>query len=118
MMLEILHSPFWEYLTIAAVIVGLIAALAFVVRYQYEVGFSWWRHADGEPNHFGRFLMIRKFLLSMLFIVILANRVFGEWPGRAAVTALLMVAFALQTFVPYRLLLSAQRATEKQEVKE
>lgn len=116
-MREFLNSPFWEYLTLAAVVLGLIAALAFVVRYQYEVGFSWWRQESGKPNHFGRFLMIRKILLSSLFVIVLLNRIVPDWPARKAVTALLMVAFALQTFVPYRLLVTAQRAQEK-EVRE
>jgi len=111
-----LESPFWEYLTIAAVIIGLVAAVAFVVRYQYEVGFSWWRQPNGKPNHFGRFLMIRKILLSALFVIVILNRLFPEWPAKEAVTALLMVAFAVQTFVPYRLLISAQKAHEAQEV--
>jgi hypothetical protein len=100
-------------LTLGAVIVGLIAALAFVIRYQYEVGFSWWRHADGTENSFGRFLMIRKLLLAALFAIVLLNRTVPGWTGQRMVTALLMVAFAVQTFVPYRLLLSAQRAHEE-----
>jgi hypothetical protein len=113
-MRTILESPIWDWLTMGSVIIGLIAALAFAVRYQWEVGFSWWRHRDGIANHFGRFLMIRKLLLSALFILILANRVFPGWTGREAVTAILMMAFALQTFVPYRLLVNAQRAQEKE----
>lgn len=113
-MRELLNSPFWDWLTIGAVVIGLIAAMAFVVRYQIEVGWTWWRHPDGTPNAFGRFLMIRKALLSALFAVILANRVFPGWPGREAVTALLMLGFALQTFVPYRLLVTAQKAHEKE----
>lgn len=110
-----LAHPFWDVLTLAAVGIGLVAAMLFVVRYQVEVGWSWWRHPDGKPNHFGRFLMIRKILLSGLFLLVLANRAFGEWTGRSAVTALLMLGFALQTFVPYRLLVSAQRARDREE---
>lgn len=117
-MKELLASPFWDSLTIVSVVIGLIAALLFVIRYQYEVGFSWYRHTDGGPNHFGRFLMFRKLLLSGLFLLILANRVFPGWTGREAVTALLMFGFALQTFVPYRLLVTAQKAQEKQEATE
>ena len=113
-----LEHPMWDLLTLVAVVIGLIAALAFVIRFQYEVGFTWWRTRDGRPNHFGRFLMIRKLLLSSLFLLILANRVFPGWTGRSAVTAILMVAFALQTFVPYRLLVSAQRAQGRDRTKE
>lgn len=115
---QVLASPFWDWLTIAAVGIGLVAAMLFVIRYQIEVGFSWWRQPNGKPNHFGRFLMIRKLLLSALFLLILTNRVFPGWHGREAVTALLMLGFAVQTFVPYRLLISAQKAHVKEEVQD
>ncbi len=112
-MKAILDSPFWDHLTIGAVLIGLVAALAFVARYQYTAGWSWWRHPDGSVNLFGRFLMIRKLLLSGLFVLIIANRWFPGWTGREALTALLMLAFALHTFVPYRLLTEAQRAQKE-----
>lgn len=112
-----LDSPFWRWLILASVVLGLIAAALFVIRYQIEVGFRWWRNEDGSPNSFGRFLMIRKALLTGLFSLVLANMFLPDWPGRRMVTALLMFCFALQTFVPYRLLISAQRAQEKEEAR-
>jgi D-alanyl-lipoteichoic acid acyltransferase DltB (MBOAT superfamily) len=111
-----LQSPFWGWLTLAAVVIGFIAASAFVVRYQWVAGFTWWRNPDGTRNLFGRFLMIRKILLSVLFIVVLLNRLAPGWHAQKAVTAVLMAAFALHTFVPYRLLTEAQRASRKEEV--
>lgn len=102
-----LDSPFWGWLTVGAVALGMLAALVFVIRFQAEVGWSWWR------SPFGRFLMIRKTLLTGLFSVVLLNRLIGDWPGRSALTALLMLAFAIQTFVPYQLLMRVQR--EQQE---
>lgn len=105
-----LSSPFWGWLTLIAVWIGLAAALAFVVRYQAVAGWTWWRNPDGTPNLFGRFLMIRKILLSVLFCVVLLNRYAPGWDARAAVTAVLMLGFALHTFVPYRLLTEAQKA--------
>lgn len=113
-----LEHRVWDHLTLSAVFIGLIAALAFVGRYQYEVGFTWWRSRDGQPNHFGRYLMIRNLLLSSLFLLILANRVHPGWTGRSALTALLMLGFAFQTFVPYRLLVSAQKAQERERSRE
>lgn len=107
-----LESPYWEYITVASVGIGLFACLLFVIRFQMKVGFTWWRHLNGQPNHFGRFLMIRKMLLASLFILIITNRVFPDWLGKEPVTALLMVAFALQTFVPYRLLILAHETQE------
>jgi hypothetical protein len=116
-MREILTSDFWDWLTIGSVVIGFVACVAFVIRYQIEVGRSWWRLPDGTVNHFGRYLMVRKVLLASLFGLILTNRVIGSWEARPAFTAILMFAFAVHTFVPYRLLISAQRAQEKQEAR-
>jgi predicted ferric reductase len=102
-MRALLDSGFWEWLTIGSVGIGLVAALVFVVRFQMEVGWSWW------SSPFGRFLMVRKILLACLFVLVLLNRTLEGWPLRNMVTALLMLAFALQTFVPYRLLVKVQR---------
>lgn len=104
-----LEHPFWEWLTIGSVIVGFIACIVFLVRYLHEAGRDAWR------NPFGRYLIQRKALLAVLFGVVLANRTFGSWAARDVVTALLMLAFALQTFVPYRLLVDAQKAHSEEE---
>jgi hypothetical protein len=114
-------DPFWNWegwraITIGACAVGLVAALAFVVAYQMKVGWSWWRNPDGTPNRFGRFLMTRKLLLAILFILILSNRITPEWAARPFVTATLMVLFALQTFVPYRLLMKVQDRTTPEKL--
>lgn len=93
----------WNYITIGACAVGLVAALLFVIKYQVESRGAW------KNNPFGRFLMTRKILLSGLFALILTNRFFPGWDWRLPITAVLMVAFALQTFVPYRLLVEAQQ---------
>lgn len=107
---EILGWSGWDWVTLGAVVLGLIGALLFVVRLQVAAGWDWW----GNP--FGRFLMTRKLLLAALFGVVLTNRAAGDWPAREAVTALLMVAFAVQTFVPYRLLMKVQEeAHQKKE---
>lgn len=102
-----LDSPFWDWMTIGAVGLGLLAALVFVIRFQIEVGWSWWR------SPFGRFLMIRKALLTALFTIVLLNRIVGDWPIRGPITALLMLAFAVQTFTPYRLLMRVQREQDE-----
>jgi hypothetical protein len=109
-------DPFWAWegwrlITIGACVVGLVAAVVFVVAYQVKVGWTWWRLPDGSPNQFGRFLMTRKLLLASLFVLILSNRFWPDWSARPFVTATLMVLFALQTFVPYRLLMKVQDRT-------
>jgi hypothetical protein len=110
-----LASPFWDWLAVTASGIGLVAALAFVTRYWHDAGSTWWRHLDGTPNLFGRFLMIRKILLSGLFLIILSNRFAPGWEGRRALTAILLFGFALHTFVPYRLLSEAQKARHNKE---
>lgn len=109
MITDALLHPVWTWITMAAVVVGLVAAVWFVIRLQMEAGWSW------RTNPFGRYLMTRKALLAVLFLVVILNRIGPDWWDllRAPVTAVLMAAFALQTFVPYRLLMAAQRAHDQ-----
>lgn len=106
---DFLGWPGWNWITMGAVVLGMVGALAFVIRLQVEAGFSWWH------NPFGRFLMTRKILLVLLFAVVLANRLAPGWSAREAVTTVVMVAFALQTFIPYRLLMKVQREAHSKE---
>ena len=99
----------WSLITIGACAVGWVAALLFVIRFQIDSGGAW------RGNPFGRFLMIRKMLLVGLFSLILTNRLMPGWEWRLPITAVLMVAFALQTFVPYRLLVEAQQERAENE---
>ena len=100
---EFLNWPGWNAITIIACAVGWIAAALFIVKYQRTSGGDWRR------NPFGRYLMTRKLAVLGLFSVVLINRFFPEWDWRLMITAFLMCAFALQTFVPYRLLVEAQQ---------
>lgn len=113
---DFIHWPGWRWVTFAACFVGLAACLWFIVAYQARVGWGWWRFPDGEPNRFGRFLMIRKLLLAGLFTLIISNRWVSAWPGRELVTAFLMWCYAAQTFVPYRLLMMVQDRTTPEKL--
>ncbi len=96
----------WTMITLAACVFGLIAAVGFVARYLWESGTEAWR------NPFGRYLLTRKTLLAALFILVLLNRAdhLDWWDAlQEPVTAILIWAFALQTFQPYRLLVKAQK---------
>lgn len=110
---ELLTWHGWLWITVGACVVGLVAALAFVIRFQMESRGAW------RGNPFGRFLMKRKIILAALFSLILLNRAGWDWweAIRLPVTAILMVLFALQTFVPYRLLVEArqERASEERQ---
>lgn len=111
MLVDLLRWDGWRPLTIAGCVVLAVACLVFVVAYQWKVGWSWWRQPDGSVNLFGRYLMTRKLLELALVAVVLSNRVWPGWLGREMAVAALMWAFALQTFIPYGLLLKAQAET-------
>lgn len=100
----------WDSMALGAAVIGLALAGWFVIQYQRQVGWDWWR------NPFGRFLMTRKIMLVLLFGNAIVNRVFidsATW--REASSAVLLTLFAVQTIVPYRLLMKAQRDMQDHE---
>lgn len=101
-MAHLLTHDLWRWITVAAVVIGFIGCVIFVIRYHVATGGKW------QNNRFGRYLMTRKLLLGILFGFVLINRFVEEWPGRRPILALLMLAFALQTFVPLKILLDTQ----------
>lgn len=111
-----LWSPLWVYGTLVMCAVGLLAALLFVVDYQRRVGWTWWRHTDGEVNLAGRWLMTWAVSRVLVLGLTLINWAAGPWPGILPVSFTVMTFFALHTFVPYRLLVKAQeRRTPTEE---
>ena len=105
---DVLAWEGWRHITIGACAVTLAGCVLFVVAYQAKVGWGWWRLDDGTPNRGGRYLMSRKVILGAIAGLVLSNRVWPGWEWRPVVTAVLMSTFALQTFIPYRLLVKAQ----------
>lgn len=99
----------WDYIAITACGLGLIPILLFMIEYQRRSRGAWWRQPDGSPNPFGRYLMTTMGLKACLFTLAVVNRIFSGWWGHEQVTALVLVAFVLSLFLPYRLLLEAQR---------
>jgi hypothetical protein len=100
----------WDWLAALASVVGLVAALLFVIRYQVETGGAW------RSNPYGRYLMHRKVALVGLFGLVITNRIVAGtvaipdgWPGQGMIMAVLYGYFAVQTFVPYRLLVEARQ---------
>lgn len=112
-----LWSPWWVHGILVMVAVGTLAALLFVVSYQRHVGWTWWRHRDGEVNLTGRWLMVWAVSRVLVLGLTLINWAAGPWPGVLPVSFAVMTIFALHTFVPYRLLAKAQeeRTTPKEE---
>lgn len=103
----------WDVITLVAGLVGLAAALTFLATYLHRSGVDAWH------NPFGRYLIVRKLLLSGLFVAVVLNRLAdgtGWWTTiQEPAMALLISAFALQTFWPYRLLLKAQEEAQLKE---
>lgn len=112
-----LWSPFWVHGILVMAAVGLLAALRFVVGYQRHVGWTWWRHRDGEANLTGRWLMAWAMSRVLVLGLTLVNWAAGPWPGVLPVSFVVMAFFCLHTFVPYRLLVKAQehRTTTPEE---
>jgi O-antigen ligase len=103
----------WDSITLVAGIVGLGAAFFFLASYFRRAGVDAWR------NPFGRYLIIRKILLSFLFLAAILNRVAQDSAWWREVQepwmAILISALALQVMWPYRLLLKAQEEAQQKE---
>ncbi len=115
-MREFLAWQGWDYLQLLAAFGGLVAASAFVIRYYVEAGKDAWH------NPFGRFLFKRKSVLTVLFTYVILGRVLPgdyvtpeRWPGQDFSLFVILAWFAYQTWTPYRLLVDAQKAHEKEE---
>jgi len=87
--------------------VGLAGCLFFCVAYWLRSGGAWWR------TEAGRFLMTVYANLAALFALVIANQVFGQWPGRQAVTLTVFCAYVVETWWPARLLWHAQARAER-----
>ena len=84
---------------------GLLGCITFVIRYAILSGGAW-RHTEA-----GRFMMIVYANMGALFSSVLANLIFGDWPGRRIVTLSLFMAFVIFAWWPLRLLTRARKLT-------
>jgi len=89
------------YAVVAAV--GFFGCVTFVTRYVVLSGGRW------KDSEVGKFFVVVYTNLGALFLLILANTVFGDWPMRKWISLFLYVAFVAQTWWPIRLLNQAQR---------
>lgn len=105
---NVLYHPLWDWIVFGACGVGMVLAGWFAVSYQIQSRGAW------RETRAGRFLVTRKVLLFSLFASVMSYRVFGDFPGRRVLVALMLVAFAFQTWVPYRMLMDAQAERERQ----
>lgn len=81
---------------------GLGGCLVFVVAYAIRSRGAW------MSQEAGRFLMAVYANLGALLALVLANQIFGEWPGRRMLTVSLFVAYCIEAWWPLRLLSQAQ----------
>lgn len=102
-MSEFLAWPGWIDLSLLACFIGLVLAASFVVRYHHRSGGAWHRTPEG------RWTLYRRCTESAVFGLTLINYFFPLWPGALFASFLLLAAFAVQGYVPHRLLTRAQR---------
>lgn len=114
-MRAVLESTLWVYGVLVMCLVGLAGAIIFIISYQRTVGWTWWRFRDGDPNSFGRFLMIWSWTRVGVLGLTVTNALFPPWPGQLPLSFLAMGAFAIHTFVPYRLLRRIHSQPPKEE---
>lgn len=91
----------FRWLVIAITVGGAVGCVTFVVRYWIATRGAWMK------SEAGRFMMMFQANLGFLFLLIIANSTFGNWPGRQVVTLALYVTYAVQTWWPSRLLIRA-----------
>lgn len=86
---------------------GLAGCLTFVVAYAIRSRGAW------MGQEAGRFLMAVYANLGALLALVLANQLFGDWPGRRPLTVALFVAYCFEAWWPLRLLTKAQEAARE-----
>lgn len=90
---------------------GFVGCVVFVTRYVVLSGGSW---RDTEA---GKFLVVVYTNLAALFLLVMANQIFGDWPLRKVASLLLYTVYVAQTWWPLRLLNLAQRRHREKESK-
>lgn len=80
---------------------GAIGCLTFVIQYQRSTKGAWRKHEAGL------FLIATYTNLGIIFLDLLANLVFGQWPGRDFVGVTLFVTLVALSWWPLRLLRQA-----------
>lgn len=87
--------------------IGFCGCTFFLINYVLRTKGAW---RDSEA---GRFLVVVYSNLGALFLVVMANQLFGDWFGRQVVTLGLYLAYVAQTWWPLRLLRIAQKRSGK-----
>lgn len=78
--------------------VGALGCLVFTATYWVKSGGTWLK------TEAGKFLMVVYLNLGALFLLVIANQIFDDWPGRRPVTLVLFIAYVIESWWPLRLL--------------
>jgi hypothetical protein len=87
--------------------VGLLNCLVFCISYWVLTRGHWW------GDEAGRFLMLFFGCLGSVFIVVILNRILGNYPGRQIVITILYLALVIATGWPMRLLWQTRQEKRK-----
>lgn len=95
-------------------IAGLVFCVVFVVAFHIKTRGAWW------DSPAGRWLMLGRANIALLFLFVVLNRTWDDfhgWSGRSWVLLSLYFLFAAQTIWPLRLLFHAEPLPERRKGK-
>lgn len=87
--------------------IGFLNCMIFCLAYWVRTRGQWIRDEAGQ------FLMLFFGCLGFVLGLVLANRIFGEYPGRQILVFVLYFALVMATFWPMRLLWTSRREKKK-----
>lgn len=83
----------YDTLVFIVVGVGAVLCLVFIITYWVVSGGKWLRSSGG------RFMMLTRINILALYLLIMAHRLFGDWPGRKPITVIFFVGFVIGTSI-------------------
>lgn len=92
-----------DWLALGITSIGLLNCVAFCVVYWVTSHGAWLKDEAGQ------FMMLFFGSLGLVFLVVILNRILGNYPGRSAVGIGLYIVLVLATGWPMRLLFGAQK---------
>lgn len=104
----------YEKLSFLVTTIGFWNCLVFCVAYPLSSRGKW------RETEIGQWLMISMGTLGSIFLLILSNRLFGDWPGRQWLAFLFYIIYVAVTAWPLRLLYVSmtKRHVESEQPKE
>lgn len=92
---------------------GLLGCAVFIARYTWmslhTLKGPWWQHETGW------WLVAVPLNLAALFVLVIANNLIDDWPGRPQVTLILFTLYVVETWWPLRLVSKMNRPRRTNE---